>query len=629
MLRLMRNYATSWLIKFLLSAIVIVFVFWGIGSFRSQRNTRVAMVNGEPITVEEYREAYNNLLEQLRQRFGNSLNDEMIKILQVKKQALDRLIDQKLLLQESIALNFRVSDSEVADAIRKIRAFQKDGVFNNRLYRNILNRYRLTPEEFENSQKKLMLIEKVRSFITHCVRVSDAEAREWFKWKNASVNIDFVLFEPDRYKGFNPSTEEIKDFFDNNKASYKADSMVKVRYLYFKPDAYKTKVNITDEEIRDYYETNLEEFKTPKTVEARHILIKAEQGASPEAVEKAEKKALDILKMAREGKDFSELAKQYSEGPSKDVGGYLGTFKKEDMVRPFADMAFSMKAGQISEPVRTRFGWHIIKVENVNPESTLSFDEAKIEIRKKLTDKKARNLAYEDAEAVYDASFEGDDLVKTAAARNLKLLTTEFTRKGPDKGIKDRAKFASVAFNLSVMEISDILDLEDGYYILQMVEKIPEKFPDIDDVKEKVRADWIKEKQDEKARKDANALFAALKKGNSMSAESSKFNLKPTATGFFKRNDSIPHIGFERDIAVAVFKLSNEKKLPEDIIKGKKGYYVIRLKERKEPEPEGFDKEKASIKETLLQQKKFKTFDAWLSIIRNKSEISIEEEVFK
>lgn len=626
MLRFMRQQAGNWLIKVLLGAIVIVFIFWGVGSFRAQRGGRVALINGDQITLDEYREAYNNLIEQLRNRFGNNLNEDMIKMLRVKEQALNQLIDNKLLVQEARRFKFRVSDKELAHAIMQIEAFQRAGVFDKRMYQNVLSRLRMTPEEFEIAQREAMLIERVTDLITSSVKVSDSEVKEWINWTNASVNIDFVRFDSDKYKDIKPSSEEIKTFFEKHKENYKTDAMVKVRYLHFDPDRYQSEVSISDEEIQDYFNENQEEFKTPKTVEARHLLLKVDQNAAPEDVEKARKKALNILKMAGEGKKFDELAKKYSEGPTRDRGGYLGTFKREAMVRPFADKAFSMKAGEISEPVRTRFGWHIINVEKVNEASILSFDEAKKKIKKKLIEDKAKNLAYDEAEAVSDVSFEGDDLLKSAKQRNLKILTTDFfTKKGPEKGIKNRAKFASVAFNLTVMEITDIQEFEDGYYILQVIEKIPEKIPELKQVKEKVRVDLIQEKQGAKAKEDATTFLTALKSGKSMITESKQFNLTPTTTGFFKRNDSIPKIGFDREVSKAAFQLTPEKKLPEKLIKGTKGYYVIQFRDRKTLEFEKVDKEKTSIKQKLLQQKKTRVFDAFLAQIRSNSEITIKE----
>ncbi|MEA3428075.1 MAG: peptidyl-prolyl cis-trans isomerase, partial [Thermodesulfobacteriota bacterium] len=221
-------------------------------------------------------------------------------------------------------------------------------------------------------------------------------------------------------------------------------------------------------------------------------------------------------------------------------------------------------------------------------------------------------------------------LIKASNERNLKLQTTDFfTIKGPDKGIKNREKFASAAFNLSVMEISDIQDLGDGYYILQAIEKNPGEIPELKDVEEKVRIALIKEKQDKKAGGDANEFLSGLKKDKLMSAQCAEYGLKLSSAGFFKRNEPVPGVGLEREITEAAFKLSNKIKLPEKVIKGKKGYYVISFKERKEADPEGFVKEKANIKQRLLHQKRIKTLDEWLTQIRNKSNISIEKDFLK
>jgi len=300
------------------------------------------------------------------------------------------------------------------------------------------------------------------------------------------------------------------------------------------------------------------------------------------------------------------------------------------MVKPFADMAFSMKAGEISEPVRTQFGWHIIKVEKVNEASILSFDEAEERIKKKLTEERGKTLAYDEAAAVSEVSFEKDDLLQLAKERNLKVLTTDFfSRKGPEKGISSPSKFASIAFNLSVGEISDIQEFENGYYIIQLIDKIPPKIPEFTQVTEAVTADLFKEKQEEKAKADANSFLEALKSGKSMDAESKQFNLTPASTGFFKRSDSIPKIGPEREIAETAFQLSNEKKWAENVIKGAKGYYIIQLSGRKTPETENFNKEKGDIEKRLFAQKESRTLDALLTQIRSKSDISIKEGFLK
>jgi len=627
MLSLMRKHAGTWIIKVILGTIVVVFVFWGVGSWTTQRLSRIANVNGDWITADEYKATYNNLLDQVRQSFGNNLTDELLQSLQLRKRALDQLVDKVLMLQAAEKLNLRVSDEELARSIRNIPSFQTAGVFDGRRYQNLLNRIKLTPEAFEDIQRDSLLIEKLRTFVTGTIKVSDYEALEWYEWNNASVSLDYAVIEAKRYTDLVPTDEDLKTYFGKHNESYKTEPLLKARYLAFKPEAYLSQVTLSEDEIRDYYENHLEDFKAPKTVEARHILLKVAQDASAQEVAAAKEKIENILKMAREGRDFAELAKQHSEGPTKDEGGYLGSFRKESMVKPFADKAFSMKAGEISEPVRTRFGWHIIKVEKVNPASTKSFDDVKAEIQKKLQDEYARAFAYEDAEAAYDAAYEGDSLDTIAEQRNLKVVQTDsFTRKGPDKDIKNRAQFASAAFDLPEDEISDIQDLGDGYYLMQVTERIPSTIPELDTVKEKVKKDWIKEEQNEMARADANNMLAEMKNGLAFEEACEKFGLTAKSTDYFKRNDSIPNIGFEPEISRVAFTLSEAEKLPAEAIKGQKGYYVIHFKGRQAPAADGFDEEKIEIKRRLSQQKKVRTFDAWLLDTRNKARISIVDE---
>jgi peptidyl-prolyl cis-trans isomerase D len=622
MLSLMRKHAGSWMIKVILGAIVVVFVLWGVGSWTSERSGRVATVNGETITVEEYRVTYKRLLEQVRRSFGNNLNEELIKSLNLEKQALDQLVNKLLMRQAADELQIRISDEDLSRSIRSIDAFQTAGVFDPRRYKSVLNRNNLSPEGFEINQRDALLMAKLNDFITDSVKVSEHEAAEWYKWNNAEVDIDFILFEADRYKDISVTGEEVKEFFENNKQPYKTDPQLKVRYLKFEPQAYVSQVEIFEDEIQEYYEDHLDEFQKPKTVEARHILIKVDQEAAPEQASKAKEQIERVLQQAREGKDFAELAQQYSEGPSKDKGGYLGAFKKEDMVKPFSDKAFSMKAGEISDPVRTRFGWHIIKVEKVNEAHTTPLIDAQADIRKNFTDERSKQIAYDVAEAIYDATFEGSSLDQVAAENKLSIRITDFfTRQGPQKGIKDKAQFANAAFDLSDGEVSEIQDFGDGYYLMEVIEKRPARIPELEEVEQKVKADLIEKKKSEKAKMDAEDLLTALKDGQDMETAGKKFDLKPTNTGFFKRNDSIPNIGFEREISRVAFELSDQKRMPQEVLNGRKGYYVIKFNQRKAPAMPEFDKEKADITERLLQQKRSKALNGWLEAMKKRSEI--------
>jgi len=629
MLSLMRKHAGSWLIKALLGGIAVTFISWGGYQVTSQRSGRVATVNGETITAEEYRLTYKRLMEQVQQRFGNSLNEEMIKNLQLPKQAIDQLVDQMLMRQAATELGLRVSNEDLSRSIKSISAFQTAGVFDPRRYQLVLDRNNLSPESFEVSQRDSLLIEKLNNLITGGVKVSDDEAAEWYNWNNAMVELEFVVFEPDRYPDIAVTAEEIKQYFEGRKDTYKTEPELKAGYLKFAPQNFAADIDVSDVEISEYYQDHPDEFQNPKTVEARHILIKVGQDAAPEAVAKAKEKIEGILEKARGGQDFAELAKQYSEGPSKDKGGYLGSFSRDAMVKPFADRAFAMQAGEISDPVRTRFGWHIIKVEKVNEATVTTLSDAKDKIRKKLVDEYAKKLAYDKVESIFDATFEGDRLEKVAADNQLVFQTTDFfTRQGgPAKGVQNKSAFAQAAFELAEGEISGIQDFGDGYYLLEIIEKRPAQIPELKAVEKKVRADLVRERKSEKAKMDAEALLSALKKGVDVATASKKFDLTVQSTGLFKRNDAIPQIGFERGISAAAFELSAQNSLPQEIIEGSKGYYVIKFKQRKAPPMADFDKEKDGIKNRLMQQKRFKAFQAWLDQRKKSSEIVIKQNL--
>ena len=609
-----------------MGAIVVVFVYWGVGRFPSQKAYRVALVNGEAVTFEEYREAYNNMIEQLRQQFGNNLNDDLIKMFRVESHVLNQLIDQRLILHEAKRLHLQVSDKELIDSIQKIEAFQSAGVFDNALYQRMLARNQLNPEEFESLQRKALLLGRMKSLVEDGIKVSDEEALEWYHLGNTAVDVDFVRFHPEKYEKIDIPDSEVQTYFENNKASYKTQPKVKVCYVEFDPRSYDSQVRISEEDITAYYNEHRKEFEKPKTVEVRHILFSVEQDADDREVEAARERALKIRNLAVSGQDFAELAKKYSDGPTKDSGGYLGTFKREDLLKPFADRAFSMKAGEISEPVRTQFGWHIIKVENVNAASALSQTAASAEIVKKLTAERSRTIAYDSAEALYDLTFDINDLVKAAAIQNLAVHTTGFfNSQDPPDGFREKPKFATVAFSLSEKEISAVLDLGNVYYIVQLLEKIPETIPEFNTVAEKVRSDLVKEKQREKAEQDAKAFLAALKDGKPLKSEAAHYGAKVESTGFFKRHEEIPGLGSESDINRLAFTLSAEKRFPDTIAADSNGFYVLIFKDVKVPEDTGFEKEKEALVHALLEQKRHKAFSDWLSSVRANSKIQLGE----
>jgi peptidyl-prolyl cis-trans isomerase D len=295
------------------------------------------------------------------------------------------------------------------------------------------------------------------------------------------------------------------------------------------------------------------------------------------------------------------------------------------MVKPFADKAFSMKAGEISEPVKTRFGWHIIKVEKVNDATEQSLETATDSIRKKLIDIKSKELALKKAETIYDTVFDGDDLSVVGSDHSMKVQTTGFFTRSTfqEKEINNTQLFTQTAFDLEKMSISEVLDLGNGYCLLQVVDRIESKVPDMAAVIDKVRADVIKKRQEELAKTDAEKCLAELQGGKKLETVATEFKIKVMETGFFKRSGAIPKIGYAPELSQAAFELHGEKANPKQVFQGKQGWFAVQLKDRKAPEQKGFSDEKSSIISRLSSQKKQTAIEQWLADLKGRGEVDI------
>ncbi len=626
MLNLMRKHAGSWMIKVMMVLIAVVFVLYFGYSFRGRRANRVAAVNDSVISLDEYRGVYDRLLEQYRRQFGDALDQELLKRLDLKRQAMDQLIDRRLLLQEATRINLHVTDEELSKAIQKVTAFQYNGQFDRRQYERVLAQNRMTPGAFEESMKRDLLTEKMQGIVLGSIKVSDAEALETHKWREEQVSLDYVTFMPSSYDASTVTPAELETYFSEHQKAYETPAKRKARYVVFAFNELEPEVHVSEEEISQYFDLNRDNYATPKKVRARHILFKLEPDSTQEQIDGVRKRALEVLKEAKAGGDFAKLAEKHSDDPgTKTKGGDLDFFTEGQMVKPFSDAAFAMKPGEISDPVRTRFGWHLIKVEEVQEAKEPALAGVEEEIRKKLVKDAARNLAYDRAEEIYDASYGTGHLSDAAKAQEVETHETDFfTQDGQIEGIKQSETFANAAFDLGEDELSDILELADGYYILEVIGRKPAEIPEFADVEEEVRKQVIEVRQDELAKKAAEEFLSALKEGTEFQEEAENRKLERKSTELFKRFGSIPGIGFEQAITAAAFSLTPSEPLADDVIKGKQGYYVIRLKERKEADAKAFEDKKAETTRSIVLRKRQAVLDEWLAELRQRSEISVE-----
>ena len=630
MLTQMRKNAGSWLIKLLLGAIVVVFVLWGVGSNQKNPNAVVATVDGDAIGYVEYSRAYRNLLENVRRQFGDNANEDLLKALNLEEQAINQLVDRRILVKAARDMGFAVSDEELAISISAIPAFQSNGGFDTRAYQQVLGRVGMTPEMFEEAQREDLLIQKVSDFVTRTVNVSDEEVRAWYQWQNTEVDIDYLRIDPARFTDVAVVEEEVKAYFDENQADYKTAPALKARYIVFRPGAYKSRVQVTDEEIERYYEENQAEFFSPERVEARHILVKVAPDADEADVEAARRKAAAIHAQAVQGEDFAELAKAHSEGPSRNQGGYLGFFERGRMVQPFEEAAFGLQAGEISAPVRTDFGWHVIKVETHAPAETLSLEASQDRIRGLLSDREARGLALEEAESAYDMSYGGDDLLVAAERFGVTVATTDWVDRGDSvEGVADPRQFLETAFELEPMGISEVAEIGDAFYLIQTLEKRPAMVPAFETVRARVREDLTAQKQWERAEAQAGEILQALRDGAALKEVGAAKDITPQTTGWFKRGEAIPGIGLDTGLTAAAFNLSQEAPLPEEPLRGETAMFVFHLRDRRMPDAQATADERDALAEQLRQRKQQEIYRNWMAQARSRADIEIDRSLLQ
>jgi len=626
MLEIIRRNAASWLMKFILGAIVVVFIFWGVGTFRSQRMDIMAKVNGQKILVEEYQKAYNNTIERLRNMYGGSVPESVLKQMNIKEKVLDQLIDSALIDQAADKMGLMVTDREIQHVILGIPAFKQGGVFDPRLYQMALRNAGMKPVDFEENVRKEMYLRKVQALLTAGIFVPDSEAMLHYHYNNAEINVEFVKINAsDCMAAVNATTRKLTEWFQAHKEEFKTDPQIKLKYILFAKADIARDVNATDAEIRQYFEQHGSEFHVPEMRKASHILLKVPEDANATQVDRIKKQAQELEKRIKAGESFAELAKKYSQDPGSAAnGGELGFFQKGQMVKPFDDKVFSMKEGQISGPVKTRFGFHIIKLDKIKPERDKALDEVRNQIAQKIKSKKTEKLMWDQANKAYDSIIELGSLEAYADSANKTIEKTGFfSKRHPDPLVGFNPQILGALFSLGKGELSSLLEVPKGVLIAELSDKKPPYVPPFEQVRDRVKDAYVKEQSLELCRKKAEDFLKAASK-DGFEAAAAKFKFKVEETGFFKRTDTTAGGKLPAAAVREALALYKDKPLPEKPVASSRSFYIVYLKNiRENADMKAFKDKKQEIKQKVRQQKAQTVFTDWLQHQREKARIEI------
>lgn len=630
MLNMLRKQAQSTVIQALVLIIAIVFVFWGVGANLGTQRNALATVNGYEIPYEEYQRTYETAIDNLRVQFGGSVPPGLLDGLGMKQQVLNQLIQAEIFRQGGREMGITVSKLETQDEIKAMEVFQQNGLFDLNRYEQILSQNRMTPILFEASLRNDLLTTKVSEAIQKFAILPESEIQSRYDFANEQIRLAYASFQSaDFLDQVVIEEDKLAAWFEQQKNNYLAEPQIRLRYLFFNYDDDLNQLHPTEEQLKARYEANIKQYITPEQRRARHILFKI--GESDDAQARSEKKsrAEEVLKMAQEGKDFAELARQNSEDPTAPNGGDLGFFNQGAMVRQFDETVFQMQPGDVRGVVETVFGFHVIKLEEIRPAVTRSFDEVKDSIAAEMNEEAVKGLTLARARQAYEDIIRSGSLDKYKETMSGEVLETGyFTRSSPPGAPFSDPRLLQTAFTLKKGELSSLVHAESGYAILFVDDIKPPAVPELATVRDKVTADYVQARSVEMAREAAASALKKSVESKALTAEGlAGTELQQSA--YIKRSNPNDAGGLPVQIVQQGFELSLAEPFPEQPFSQGDTFYVFQLLEKRQGDESLDETQRQVLAEQLAQSVRNRLLSDWLAWKQSSAEIWTNEQLLR
>jgi len=619
MFRFFRRYRDAvkkWLLIFFLSVVSVsmVITLAPLPGGNTQMEVNVlAEVDGEPITTQDVQRSIQSRLRNSPLANNPEMVTRMASII------LDDMILRRAVQIEAKKLGIGVTDLELSQNLRMSLPFlYPEGKFVGvERYRDFVSQQAgMTVPQFEAQLREGLLLQKMRAVVTDGVRVSPDEVRQEFRRRNAKAKIEYVLFDPSRYlQAVEISQEALESFFKKNAERYKEAEDRRVRYVLLDSDRVRAQVKLSEDDLRQYYNQHLSDFRVEDRVNVAHILFKTE-GKNPEEIQTLEKTAREVLDKLKSGADFGEMARQYSEDSSASQGGEIGWIVRGQTVKEFEDAAFRMKPGEVSDLIKTSYGFHIIKVFDKQQAHLQTFDEVKGQIREDLSKQKFADTQQAMADSL-ERQFKQNPQEFAEIARKAGLEAKEtplfrFNQAIPDMGASE--SFHNLAFQLAQGEVGTPITVPKGMVIIQVAEVVPEHLPKLEEVRARVEQDFRAERSKELAVEKARE-FAAQAKTGDFRALARAAGLPVKESTEFTQQDSVEGLGSGSQLAAA-FDLPVGQ--TSDVVSVGANSTVFHVLSRTPPNEADFLPQQDQIAEELLARKRTLSWEIYRQSLKQR-----------
>jgi peptidyl-prolyl cis-trans isomerase D len=483
----------------------------------------VAKVGDRSIALPEYQNVFQRELAQRRQVLGASFDPADPAI---KKEAMDRLVNTELLAQMTAKQGFRVSDARVSQQILAMREFQTAGKFDSATYERLLRMAGLGRTQFEENLRQDLTTQQFIGGVSQSEIVTSRDVDTALRLAEQQRKFSYLVLPAANYLGRTPVTgEQIQRYYQDNLSRFEVPEQVVAQYLELSKEGLKKNIPVDAAEVHRMYEERAASFTVGEERRAHHILIEVDHEANAATVEKARQRAQDLLDRINHGESFEDLARQYSgDKGSAANGGDLGFFSRGMMVGPFEEAAFSMKRGEIRGPIRTPFGFHIIRLDQIRAGSTRSFEEVRAQLENEYRQGKADEQFYDLSERLADRVFEHSESL-APAAEELGLTVREIGPFNRDQGegIANEAAFRQAAFSQDVLDgghNSAPIELgSDRLVVVRIKDRQPATHLALEAVKDSIIQELRDQAAAEMARKDGEAIVERAKGGKPLEDE--------------------------------------------------------------------------------------------------------------
>ena len=455
MLQSIRERAQGWIAWFIVILISIPFALWGIQEYLGGgTESIVATVNGEEITERAFQANYQNFRQNIRQRLGQNYRPELLDEERLRVQVLESMIQEELIRQTSEDLGLVAGNHQIRARIQSIPAFQVAGQFDKQAYERSLRQRGMTSVGFDARIREALVSEQLSNAILDTEIVTETELETFIRLRQQQREFSYLLITAaDFVETIEIADEELRSHYDSHQSQYMAPERVRVEYLELDIERIAETLKADEESLAGYYEQHKSDYIAPEQRQASHILVLVAEGADETAQAEARALSQSALDRVQGGEDFAAVAKELSQDSgSADAGGDLGFFEKGIMDKVFEDTAFGMSVNDISGLVRSSFGFHIIKLTAIKPETGKSFEQAKSDIEKAYLKNEAERLYYEYAERLNDLAFEDpDSLEPIAEALGMEIQVSDWAEREGGAGIFASYKVAGAAFSDDVL----------------------------------------------------------------------------------------------------------------------------------------------------------------------------------